>query len=143
MSDGYTILALDEIEPVPYHQREGQKILTIQRLLDFRDAIGGRIGEAHGPSGWTSFVVADALRREGRMDEARAAIREPIEQFPDAWHAPYNAACFEAIAGEPDNAFAYLQQALRIDAQAVKGYAPQDPDLDSLHDDARWKKLVG
>lgn len=215
MSDGYTILTLDEVEAVPYHQREGQKILTIQRLLDFRAAgingwvgdpgeglvpeheedsgseelyvvvrgrarftvdgidvdapagtlihvlagekrvavseepgtivvaIGGRIGEAHGPSGWTSFVVADALRREGRMDEARAAIKEPIELFPDAWHAPYNAACFEALAGAPDAAFAYLQQAMRIDTQAVKGYAPQDADLDSLHDDPRWKKLIG
>ena len=105
--------------------------------------IGGTIGEARKPSGWTSFVIADALRREGRIDEARAAIRKPIELFPDAWEAPYNAACFEVLTGDADAAFAYLQQALRLDTQAVRGYAPNDSDLDSLHDDPRWKKVAG
>jgi quercetin dioxygenase-like cupin family protein len=212
---GYTILDLGELEAFPYHQRGGQKMLPIERTLDYRAAgingwtgdpgeplvpehtedsgeeelyvvvrgrasftvdgthidapagtlihvlsgetraavseeagtiivvIGGTIGEARKPSGWTSFVIADALRREGRIDEARVAISDPIEMFPDAWEAPYNAACFEALAGDADAAFAYLQQALRLDTQAVRGYAPNDSDLDSLHDDPRWKKVAG
>jgi quercetin dioxygenase-like cupin family protein len=215
VSGGYTILDLGELEAFPYHQRGGQKVLPIERTLDYRAAgingwtgdpgeplvpehmedsgeeelyvvvrgrasftvdgqhidapagtlihvlsgetraavseeagtiivvIGGTIGEARDPNGWTSFVVADALRREGRIDEARAAIREPIELFPDAWHAPYNAACFEALAGDADAAFAYLQDALRVDTQAVRKFAATDDDLDSLHDDPRWKKVAG
>jgi len=106
-------------------------------------AIGATPGEAYRPSGWTSFVVADALRREGRLDEARAAIHEPVELFPDAWHAPYNVACFEALAGDADAAFEFLRQAMRVDEQAVRDYAPNDSDLDSLHDDPRWAELVG
>jgi quercetin dioxygenase-like cupin family protein len=215
MSEGYQILDLTTTESFPYHQRDGQKLLPIQRLLDYRAAgingwtgdpgeplvpkhaedsdneelyivvsghatftvdgreidapagtlvhlqpgeereavskapgtiivaIGATIGEAYEPQGWTSFVVADHLRREGRLDEGRAAIREMMDLHPDVWGAPYNAACYEALAGNPDEAFALLQRALQLDTQSVRRLAPGDSDLDSLHDDPRWKKLVG
>src|SRR4051812_34628809 len=215
MSDGYQILDLTTVESFPYHQRDGQKLLPIQRLLDYRVAgingwigdpgeglvpehaedsdneelyvvvkghaaftidgedvdapagtllhlspgelrvavskepgtivvaIGATIGKPYEPQGWTSFVVADHYRREGRLDEGRAAIREMMDLHPGAWGAPYNAACFEALAGNTDEAFALLQQATQIDTQAVRGFAPNDADLDSLHDDPRWKKVTG
>jgi quercetin dioxygenase-like cupin family protein len=209
---GYEILTLDEIEPAPYHSRGGEKLLTVERLLDYPAAgvnawigdpgerlvpehhedseeelyvvvrgratftideqtvdgpagtflhvtaretrtavaeepgtivlaVGGTPGVAHEPSGWTSFVVADALRRAGRIEEGRAAIREMIAVHPGAWHAPYNAACYEALAGQPDAAFDLLQQAIRIDAQSVRRFAAGDSDLDSLHDDPRWHEV--
>jgi quercetin dioxygenase-like cupin family protein len=212
---GYQILSLDEIEPAPYHQRGGQKLLTIQRLLDYRAAgingwigdpgeglvpehaedsdseelyvvvrgrarftvdgvdvdapagtllhigpgetrvavseepgtivvaVGAKIGEPFESGGWTSFVVADAYRRAGRIDEGRAVVYELLELHPDAWAAPYNIACFEALAGDADAAFQMLDRAMRLDTQAVRGYAPTDPDLDSLHEDPRWKKVTG
>jgi tetratricopeptide (TPR) repeat protein len=214
MSDGYTILSLDEIEAVPYHAREGEKLLAVDRLLGFRPAgvnawlgdpgetlvpqhredseeelyvvvrgratftvdrktvdapagtlvhvtaqeermavaeepgtlvlaVGATPGIANEPSGWTSFVVADALRRQGRVDEGRGAIRGAIALYPDAWHAPYNAACYEALAGEADAAFELLRQALRIDGQSVRRQAAGDTDLDSLRDDPRWRELAG
>jgi quercetin dioxygenase-like cupin family protein len=214
MSDGYQILSLDEIEPVPYHAREGQKLLTIQRLLDYRAAgingwigdpgeslvpeheedsgneelyvvvrgraaftvdgeridapagtlihvlsgekrtavseeagtivvaIGATIGQANEPSGWTGFVVADALRRDGRVDEGRTVIREMIDRFPDAWHAPYNAACYEALAGNPDEAFELLRQAQRMNPNEIRRYLEGDSDLDSLRDDPRFQELL-
>jgi tetratricopeptide (TPR) repeat protein len=214
MSNGYQILSLDEIEAVPYHAREGEKLLTVDRLLGFRPAgvngwlgdvgetlvpehredseeelyvvvrgratftvdgeavdapagtlvhvtaeetrtavagepgtmvlaIGATPGVANEPSGWTSFVVADALRRQGRVEEGREAIRGAIELYPDAWHAPYNAACYEALAGETDAAFELLQQAVRIDAESVRAYAPGDLDIESLRDDPRFRELLG
>jgi uncharacterized cupin superfamily protein len=46
VSDGYQILSLDEIEPVPYHAREGEKLLSVERRLGFRAAgINGWIGD--------------------------------------------------------------------------------------------------
>ncbi len=207
MSDGYEILSLGELEPVPYHARGGQKLLTIQRLLNFRVAgingwignvgeglvpkhsedsdneelyvvvrgratftvdgkevdatagtllhllpgeereavsaeagtivvaIGATIGQPYEPQGWTHFVVADHHRREGRLDEGRAAMQQMLAEHPDIWGAPYNMACYAA--------FAYLKQALQLDTQTVRNFAPGDEDLDSLHDDPRWKKLVG
>jgi quercetin dioxygenase-like cupin family protein len=215
MSDGYTIVDLTTAESFPYHQRDGQKLLPIQRMTDYRVAgingwigdpgeglvpehaedsdneelyivvkgratftvdgreidapagtllhlqpgenrvavseepgtiivaIGATIGKPYEPQGWTSFVVADHYRRVGRIEEGRAAIREMMDMHPDVWGAPYNAACYEALGGNTDEAFALLQQALKLDTQTVRNFAPQDSDLDSLHDDPRWKKLIG
>lgn len=214
MSDGYQILDLTTLESFPYHQRDGQKLLPVQRALDYRVAgingwigdpgeglvpehaedsdneelyvvvkgharftvdgrevdapagtllhlqpgenrvavseepgtivvaIGATIGKAYEAQGWTSFVVADHYRREGRIEDARAAIREMMDLHPDHWGAPYNAACFEALAGNTDEAFALLQRAMQLDTQAVRNFAPGDADLDSLHDDPRWKKVA-
>ena len=212
---GYQILSLDEIEPAPYHQRGGQKLLPLQRLLNYRAAgingwigdpgeglvpehaedsdneelyvvvrgrarftvdgvdvdapagtllhigpgetrvavseeqgtivvaIGAKIGEAFESGGWTSFVVADAYRRDGRLDEGRKAVYELLELHPDAWAAPYNIACFEALAGDADAAFRMLDQAMRLDTRAAREWAAQDADLEALHDDPRWRKVVG
>lgn len=215
MSDGYQILDLTEIEAFPYHQRGGQKLLTIQRLTGFRPvgingwigdtgeglvpehtedsdneemyvvvrgrarftvdgdsfdapegtlvhllpgemrsavsdepgtivvAIGATIGKAFANPGWTSFVVADALRQAGRMDEARAAVSEMLALHPDAWHAPYNAACFEALAGDADAAFAYLTRAKEMAPDAdLRPYLQDDSDLDSLREDLRFQELL-
>lgn len=216
MSHGYQILDLTTLEPVPHSTREGQKLLTVERLLDYRVAgingwlgdpgeplvpkhaedldadeelyvvvtgratftvdgreidapegtlvhvlpgeereavsaapgtivlaIGATAGKVNQPSGWTSFAVADNHRRAGRVDEGRAIMRELVESQPGNWAAPYNVACFEALAGDKDAAFAYLQQAMQIDTQAVRTFAARDSDLDSLHDDPRWKKVGG
>jgi tetratricopeptide (TPR) repeat protein len=212
---GYTILDLTEIEAFPYHQRGGQKLLTIGRLTGFRAAgingwigdpseplvpehaedsdneemyivargratftvdgktidapagtllhvmpgekrvakaeepgtiivaVGGLIGKAFDGGGWTSFVVADALRRDGRMDEARGAIGEMLALYPDAWHAPYNAACFESLAGDADAAFAYLARAKELaPADDLHGYLEGDEDLAPIRSDPRFQELL-
>jgi quercetin dioxygenase-like cupin family protein len=214
VSDGYTILSLDDVEPVPYHARGGEKLLGIDRLLGFRAAgvngwtgdpgetlvpehvedaeeelyvvvrgramftidgaavdapagtllhvagpevrtavseepgtvvvaVGGVPGEAHVPSGWTGWVAADAMRRDGRVDDGRRIIREMVERHPGAWHAPYNAACYEALAGEAGAAFELLARARQLDAESVRRQAADDVDLESLHEDARWREVVG
>ena len=54
----------------------------------------------------------------------------------------YNAACFEALHGDADRAFAELRKAAELDAAALRGFAPDDDDLASLHDDPRWRELL-
>jgi len=214
MSDGYTIVDLNELEAFPYHQRGGQKLLPIQRITNFRAAgmngwigdaseplvpehaedsdneelyvvvqgratftvdggsfdapagtlvhalpgelrsakseeprtivaaIGATIGRPFDNPGWTSFVVADALRREGRIDEARVAVAEMLALHPDAWHAPYNAACFESLAGDGDAAFAYLRRARAMDPEGVKPFLAEDSDLDPIRDDPHFQELL-
>jgi quercetin dioxygenase-like cupin family protein len=212
MSEGYSIHSLAEIEAIPYHQQQGQKLIPVQLTLDYRAAgvngwfgdpgellvpehdedsdeelyvvvqgratftvegetfdapagtlvhvpakerrtavaaepetivlvVGGTQGVAPGPSGWTPFVVADAHRRAGRMQDARRAVQAMLAST-DLWFAPYNAACFEALAGDPDAAFSYLEEAFRRDADAARGYAPNDDDLISLRDDPRWPEVT-
>lgn len=214
MTKGYEILSLDEIEPVPYHAREGEKLLTVERLLGYRVAgvngwigdpgerlvpehaededeelyvvvrgratftldgravaapagtlvhllpgeersavseepgtivlaIGAEPGKAHEPSGWTHWVVADAFRREGRVDDGRRAIEEMLQAHPGAWHAPYNAACYEALAGDSDRAFEHLRRAFRLNPGEARRHAAEDPDLDSLRDDPRFGEVAG
>ena len=215
MSDGYVIVDLNQIESFPYHQRDGQKLLPIQRLTGFRAvgingwtgdageplvpeheedsgneelyavvsgratftidgkavdapagtflhvsagekrvavaeeagtivvATGASIGKPFETAGWTSVVVADALRHKGRIDEARAAAHELLEAHPDHWGSSYNVACFEALAGNPDEAFTQLARAKELaPADELRGYLEGDSDLDSLRDDPRFQELL-
>lgn len=214
MSDGYEVLSLGEIDPAPYHQRGGQKLLPLQSLTGFRAvgingwtgdpgeplvpehaedpgseelyvvvrgrarftvdgkdvdapagtllhvgpgenrvavaeepgtivvAIGATIGEPFVTQGWTHFVIADARRREGRLDEARAEIQALLALHPDAWGAPYNAACFEAQAGDADAAFDYLRRAQALGPDEIKQYLEGDTDLDPIRDDPRFQDLL-
>jgi len=105
-------------------------------------AVGATVGQPFANPGWTSFVVSDALRREGRIDEARVAVGEMLALHPDAWHAPYNAACFESLAGNPDAAFDYLRRAKEMDPEAIKSYLEGDADLDPIRDDPRFQELL-
>lgn len=53
----------------------------------------------------------------------------------------YNAACSWALAGDKDKAFAHLSQAIEKGWLDIK-HLKQDSDLNSLHSDKRWEKLV-
>lgn len=106
-------------------------------------AVGATIGQAFSNPGWTSFVVADALRRAGRMEESRVAIQEMIDAAPDHWGPLYNAACFEALAGDADAAFAYLARSKKLaDPDELRGYLEGDTDLDPIRGDPRFPELL-
>lgn len=105
--------------------------------------VGGKVGEAFNPSGWEEFARADTYRQAGRLDEGRALMAQLIEEKPDYWATHYNAACFEALAGNPDAAFEHLRRAKELDAEEESaGYLRDDSDLDSLRDDARFQELL-
>ena len=63
-------------------------------------AVGAKAGEAFTPSPWEDFYVAYAQLRAGDADAGRAAMQEALARDPDAWQGAYNAACFEALAGD-------------------------------------------
>lgn len=104
-------------------------------------ACGAEAGKAFTPSGWEDFYVAFALLRAGETDRARKTMQEALEREPDAWQGQYNAACFEALAGETDAAFDHLQRAIGANREVVE-YAADDDDLASLREDARYAELT-
>jgi hypothetical protein len=106
-------------------------------------AIGATIGQAFVAHGWDSYAVADAYRRAGRTDEGRAVVLQMLEDLPQAWYTPYNAACWESLAGNTDTAFDHLRNAIELDADATRGYMAQDTDLDPIRDDPRFHELLG
>jgi hypothetical protein len=104
-------------------------------------ACGAVAGKAFTPSGWEDFYVAFALLADGETDRARATMQEALGREPDAWQGQYNAACFEALAGEPDAAFDHLQRAIVMNREVVE-LAADDDDLTSLRDDPRYTEVV-
>jgi quercetin dioxygenase-like cupin family protein len=105
-------------------------------------ALGAKEGEAFTPGAWEDFFVAYAELRAGNAERGRAAMQEALERQPDEWQGAYNAACFEALAGETDAALEHLQRALELDQREVRRYAPDDTDLDSIRDDPRYSELL-
>lgn len=105
-------------------------------------ALGAKAGEAFTPGGWEDFFVAYAELRAGDAERGREAMREALGREPDAWQGAFNAACFEALAGEPDAALEHLRRAVELDRREVRRYAPDDADLDSIRDDPRYAELL-
>lgn len=106
-------------------------------------AMGAEPGKPWHPAAWEDFFVAFAYRAAGRVDEARALVESTLERHPGTWQGPFNAACFEALEGNDDAAFAQLRVGYeRAPARLAKAAAGDD-DLARLHSDPRWQELFG
>jgi quercetin dioxygenase-like cupin family protein len=105
-------------------------------------AIGAKPGEAFEPKSWEDSQVAFAQAQAQGDEEARAFLTDELARNPDAWQPAYNAACFEALAGNADAAFEYLTRAFALGPERVRKLAASGEDLASLRADARWQPLV-
>ena len=106
-------------------------------------AVGAKPGRAWEPAPWEDFHVAFAYRAAGKVDEARALVADTLARHPGTWQGEYNAACFEALEGDDDAAFAHLRLAHERAPDVIEKYAPEDGDLRRLHADPRWRELLG
>ena len=84
-------------------------------------------------------ALAGLYRRTNKEAEAREhmVIARPYMESENY----YNQACFEAICGNTDRAFAFLKNALdkqQVDPELVQS----DPDLDFIREDPRYRQLV-
>jgi hypothetical protein len=106
-------------------------------------AAGAKPGEAWEPKPWEAFHTAFAYRAAGRVDEGRTLVRDILARHPGTWQGEYNAACFEALAGDDDAAFAHLGRAHERAPDEVSEYAAGDGDLARLRTDPRWREIFG
>ena len=106
-------------------------------------AVGAKPGKPWQPAAWEDFFVAFAYRAAGRIDEARALVADTLARHPGTWQGPFNAACFEALEGDDDAAFAQLRVAYERAPALIAEYAPADGDLVRLQSDPRWRELFG
>ncbi|MDP6407830.1 MAG: hypothetical protein QGI46_00475 [Planctomycetota bacterium] len=90
-------------------------------------------------------LLACYRARSGLADEARAVLAE----VPHAPRLFYNLACTYALLGETERALEYLERELE-ENQSSRGararqraWARTDPDLVSIREDPRFKRLVG
>ena len=102
-------------------------------------AVGAKPGAAYEPSAWE--LGFKAARMEPK--EAVSYVEEHMDEYPEAAATYYNLACFRALAGDPDGALDALERAAEMDAEAVRKWAENDSDLDSIRDDPRFKEAAG
>jgi hypothetical protein len=105
-------------------------------------ALGAKAGETWEPAPWEDFHIAFATRRAGDAPAARTAIADVLARHPDHWQGEYNAACFEALEGETEAAFAHLRRALELGPPEVADYVREDDDFAGLQSDPRWHELI-
>jgi tetratricopeptide (TPR) repeat protein len=105
--------------------------------------IGARPGEVFQPSGWEWSFAAFSLLRQGDEDRGRAELEAGLAAVPDSWHARYNLACFEALAGNADAALANLERAAELAPEEVSKLAATDEDFASLREDDRFLAIAG
>jgi serine/threonine protein kinase len=121
---------------------------SFRNLLDVQRRV---LGPEHPQTLGTINGLAATLGGEGRYAEAERIERELLDiqrrvlgpEHPDTANSLYNLGCLAALQGRRDEAFSSLREAVD------HGYPPwadlaidKDPDLRSLHGDARFTALV-
>jgi tetratricopeptide (TPR) repeat protein len=102
--------------------------------------VGGTPGKAYEPA---PEEAAEAFAAYGTADYETALAKQlaVIEKRPDDPVAHFNAGCFAARAGRPDEAIEHLRRAVEINAR-VKELMATDEDLDSVRTDQRFAELA-
>jgi tetratricopeptide (TPR) repeat protein len=80
--------------------------------------------------------------QEGNYPAARSSFTQAIRLQPDYVDSHYNLACLNALGGEASQGLAHLKKAIMVDP-AVKGWAREDADLDSLRRLPGFEQMVG
>ena len=75
-------------------------------------------------------------------EEAQAFLAEMFARDPNAWEPAFNAACFEALSGNADAAFEYLERAFAVGPERVRKLALDGEDFAELRSDPRWQQLM-
>lgn len=96
-------------------------------------AIGGKPGEAYTPSAWEWYFEAERFRDPLDPEAALRLMAEANERFPEHAGVLYSTACWEALAGRSDDAWATLERAIALDPRA-REWALEDEDLVSVRD---------
>ena len=92
----------------------------------------------------------DLVKKADSLYKAKD-FRNSANKYSDAFKANgwkglpndrYNAACTWALAAVPDSAFFQLDRIATKSNYTNYGHITTDPDLNSLHNDNRWKPLL-
>lgn len=93
------------------------------------------------PSRWEYAFRGAGLAKLGRFDEAREAVGDGLDRYPDHPYLLYELACIETRAGESGRALELLRQAVAGDGRLAE-HARQDPDLAAIRDDPAFASAV-
>jgi len=88
-------------------------------------------------------LSASTLAGVGRFEEARTRLERAIALNPDGHLInAYNVACVYAQLGEPEHALDWIEKCYSSIGSVQRSWMRSDPDLDSLRDHPRFKKMM-
>jgi tetratricopeptide (TPR) repeat protein len=99
--------------------------------------VGGTAGAPYQQGGWEWSVTANKAYLAGDYAEAIRVASKGLEQQPRSSGLLYNLACFNALAGDGDEAVALLRRAYEINPDC-RTWAEDDADLDSIRGREDW-----
>ena len=88
------------------------------------------------------WFTAEGPYNEGDYRRAIEIVSEGLAHWPDHPTMLYQLSCYHALAGEGDEAIAFLERAAAQSPDVVE-WARGDSDLDSIRGQARFTDLVG
>ncbi len=100
----------------------------------------GRLSDDTGVEVFRLLSHAIVYPGMGREAEGAAALVRAEQEFGDSW--AYVIATIYARQSRPDEAFEWLERAYAVDGAASMSGAETDIQLESLHDDPRWRLLM-
>ena len=91
------------------------------------------------------FLTGYTLHMQGKIDEALPWHQRAAQSKTRAALGNYNVACVHALRSESDLAFEFLDKAIEagLANQISLGRVEDDPDLENIRDDARYKAIIG
>ena len=87
------------------------------------------------------YLGANALVSLGELDRGLEWARRALDIEPDEPMLLYNTACIYCIAGRPEEAVGFLEEAVR-QGFSNRDWMRNDVDLDPLRDEPRFKTLI-
>ncbi|MGN6380302.1 MAG: TPR end-of-group domain-containing protein [Gaiellales bacterium] len=93
--------------------------------------VGAPAGEAFVPAAWEFYRAAQPLAGEGDMEAARDVVAEGLRLHSDVPTLLYNLACYESLAGRPEDAVGHLRRAIELDPRTAT-WAREDADFDPV-----------
>jgi len=97
-----------------------------------------RLAREHANVGRAWFNLGFARLRAGEARTAADAFQRALSLGYRPATSKYNVACSLSVAGEIDQAFRYLDDALAANRKLIAGYARGDHDLKALRNDPRF-----
>ncbi|MFL6548722.1 MAG: TPR end-of-group domain-containing protein [Povalibacter sp.] len=128
-------LAVQEYQAIKDHAGEQSALRRSWQALERHLAIDP-------DDSYASDHAAGVLILLGRRDEANRLLERALALRPDDYRTLYTAACTASLGGEFDRALDFLDRAVST-GRGHREWIMNDNDLAPLHDNPRFKQIVG
>lgn len=119
------------------------RVRALVRLGDHRAALDdlGELRRDHPPDDWVDLTEAWCRKRCDDLPGAIRCMQQLLLRSPRSDIGHFNLGCYLALAGDLDRAVDEVTLACGLNAE-FRGFAREEPDLDALRKDPRFRSLV-